>query len=111
VIFRRLFATLFAVAMMVAPLAMPGAPAMAAPMPSHHGEMAMAEHCGGNSSQEKPGKAVDHGCCTAMCVGIAIAPAAPGDLPAYAPLALRPSADQFHRGYLGEIATPPPRTA
>jgi len=102
---------LFAAAMILAPLAMPGAQAKAAPLASHHGKAAMADHCGGKTDQGKPDNAVDHGCCVAMCLGIAVTPASPGEPPAFDRIALRPAADQFRRGYLGEIATPPPRLA
>jgi len=109
--FRHFFAILFAVAMIFAPLAMPGGQAMAAPIASHHDEAVTADHCGGTSDQGKPGKAVDHGCCVATCLGIAMAPASPDDPLAYVRIAPRPSADLFRRGFLGEIATPPPRLA
>ena len=111
--FRRLLAILFAVAMIAAPLAMPAGEAMAAaPMAmDHDGEQAMADHCGGKADPGQHGKQVGDGCCAAMCLGIALTPAAAGDLPAYAGVALRPSADQFHHSYLARLPTPPPRRA
>lgn len=105
--FRRFFAMLYALAIIFAPLAMPGGEAMATPVASHHGEVAMADHCGGKA--DHPGKAVDHGCCAAMCLGIATASASADEPPAFTRMAMRPSPDRFHRGFLGEIATPPPR--
>jgi hypothetical protein len=107
--FRRFLAMLFAVAMIFAPLGMPAGQAMAAPMAVHHDKMAMPDHCGASPDQHKSGKAIDHGCCAAMCLGITMSPALPDEQLAYARIALRPAADQFRRGFLAEIATPPPR--
>jgi hypothetical protein len=109
--FRSLFAMLFAVATIFAPLAMAEGQAMAAPVASHHQHAASADHCGGASHEQKPGKAIDHGCCTAMCLGIAVATASADELPAFAAVIARPTPDRFRRGFLGEIATPPPRLA
>jgi hypothetical protein len=110
---RRFFAMLIAVAMMFAPLAMPGGAAMAAPGPSHHGAMSgQMNHCGAKTGhQQNRGKPVDKSCCAAMCIGVAVAPASTERGLAYSRVALRPSAGPFRRGYLGEIATPPPRPA
>jgi hypothetical protein len=108
---RRFLAMLFAVAMIFAPLGMPAGRAIAAPMASHHDKMAMPDHCAAKPDQHKPSKAIDHGCCAAMCLGITMSPALPDEQPAYPRIALRPAVDQFHRGFLGEIATPPPRLA
>lgn len=109
--FRRLFALLFVLAMIAAPLGMPVGAAMAAPVESHHDKAAMSDHCGDTSDQGKPAKAADEGCCVAMCLGIAIAPASAGEPALFAAIAARPAPDRFRRGFLGEIATPPPRLA
>jgi len=106
---QRFLALLFAVAMIFAPLGMPVGQAMAVPMSSQHDELAMADHCGDTSNDQKPGKAIDHGCCTAMCLGIAVAPASNDEPAAFAAMIARPAPDKFRRGFLGEIATPPPR--
>jgi hypothetical protein len=110
---RRFFAMLIAVAMIFAPLAMQEGAAMAAPGPSHHGAMsAEADHCGANASHRQDrDKSADKSCCAAMCIGIAIAPVSAGRALAHSRMILRPSAEPFRRGYLGEIATPPPRFA
>jgi hypothetical protein len=106
--FRRLFIMLFAFAILFAPLAMPeGGAAAAAP---HHGQMADAGHCSGKSESGKSHKAVDYGCCTAMCIGIAVGPASADGQLAYDGIVLRPSVDRYRRGHIEEIATPPPRT-
>ena len=107
--FRRLFAMLFAVAMMFAPLAMPAGAAAAAPMASHYGQKATQDHCGGQAGQDKPFKAVDKSCCAAMCLGVAVAAVEADEPLAYAAMVALPSAAPFRRGFLGEIATPPPR--
>ncbi len=105
--FRSLFMMLCALAMMVAPLTMPaGRAAAAAP---HHGAMAGAGHCGEKSDTDRSHKTVDDGCCAAMCLGLSMATAMAGEPLPYDASALRPGAAPFRRGYLGEIATPPPR--
>jgi hypothetical protein len=107
---RLLLTMLLAAAMCFAPLAMGSAMAAA---PAHHGPMAQhgdtAGHCPDKSDHGKPAKAAEQGCCAAMCLGVAIAPAAPGQPPAFASINARPAPDRFRRGFLGEIATPPPR--
>ncbi|MFL6779923.1 MAG: hypothetical protein ACJ8E8_12910 [Sphingomicrobium sp.] len=105
--FRLLFTMFLAAAMSFAPLAM--AEAMAA-APAHHAAMTqhgdMAGHC---PDQSDYGKSADKSCCAAMCLGVAIATASPGEPIAFASISARPSPDRFGRGFLGEIATPPPR--
>jgi hypothetical protein len=70
------------------------------------------DHCGAKAGhQQNRGKSVDKSCCAAMCIGVALAPMSTERALSYARMAPRPSANPFRRGYLGEIATPPPRTA
>jgi hypothetical protein len=108
--FRLLLTLMLAVAMSFAPLAMGGAMAAA---PAHHGSIAqhgdMTGHCADKSDHSKPAKAAGQGCCAAMCLGVAVAPASPGEPLAFASPSARPAPDRFRRGFLGEIATPPPR--
>lgn len=108
-IVRRLFALLFAVAMSLAPLGMP-AMAEASTPASHHG--AMAKHGEGHCDQQpqptRHHKASDKGCCVAMCVAV-VAPSAVAGLSQYHPARERPASDNDRRGFLAEIATPPPR--
>lgn len=107
---RRLFALLFAVAMMAAPL---GMPAMAeAAVPASHHDMTGGEsgHCDEQPRPDQPGKAADKSCCAAMCVAVVV-PVGAGELADFHPPRERPAPDRFRRGYLGEIATPPPRLA
>lgn len=101
---------LIAVAMSLAPLAMPAGEAAAAPMASHHGEMATAGHCGEAPDTGQADKAVGKSCCVAGCMSFAIDRTTASDLPITG-LLERPGADRFRLGYLGEIATPPPRLA
>lgn len=106
----RLFAMLFALTIIVAPLAMPAGAEAAMPAPaSNHGDMAKQGHCDGEPAQDHHGKAADKGCCTTMCMAVAGAPAAAVEPLHYGASTLRPGAAPFRRGYLGEIATPPPR--
>ncbi len=99
-------------ALALGPLAMPVMAKAEAPA-AHHG-MTMAEgHC---DEQKPPQKTEHHGkadksCCAASCMAVANLPA-----PVVAPIAPngsleRPAPDRFRRGYLAEIATPPPRSA
>jgi hypothetical protein len=110
---RRFFAMWIAVAMIFVPLAMLDGAAMAAPGPSHHGAMSVeADHCGTKAShQQDRDKSADKSCCAAMCIGVAMAPVLSGRALVHSRIILRPSADPFRQGYLGEIATPPPRLA
>jgi hypothetical protein len=100
---------LIAMAMAVVPPAIADGQAMAAPAAAHHEQATTAGHCGSTSDEQKPSKSADHGCCTAMCLGIAVAPAVVEEPPAFAAMIARPAPDRFRRGFLGEIATPPPR--
>jgi len=80
----------------------------------HHARMAAMEHCQSTQQSPSSGKhdqAPAESCCMAMCMTIAIAPSEPIET---VQRTLSPSyfaAPQFSRGYLGEIATPPPRNA
>lgn len=106
---RTLLLMLIAVAMAMTPLAMPGGATMAA-QPDHHGAIAETGHCPDQPKQSQPIKA-DKDCCVAGCMAVAALPA-PAEEPAMTGgSSERPSPDRFRRGYLGEIATPPPRFA
>lgn len=108
---RILLAMIMALALALGPMAIPGGEAMAAAAPAHHGdEMAAAmDHCDEQQQPDRQDKA-DNSCCVAGCMAVAALPA-----PALEPTVLsaardRPAPDRFRLGYLGEIATPPPRT-
>lgn len=112
---RLLFSIMVAVALAFAPFAMPMGEASAAPAAGHHEGMGKAGHCDEQTAPAKSdGKSDSHKekpCCTAGCMAVAMLP-----LMGEAALALpnatdRPGLDLFYRGFLGEIATPPPRLA
>ena len=93
-------------ALMLAPLGMP-AMAEAVPPSSHHAAM----KSGGDCEQQQPNqhhKAADKDCCVAMCIAVVV-PSSIADLPYYQASRKRPASDVQRRGFLGEIATPPPR--
>ena len=106
---RRLFALLFAVAISLAPLGMPAMAEAATPAP-HHGAIAKQGHCDEQPQPTQHHKAADKGCCAAMCIAIAL-PAPLAELPQYHAARQRPASDNDRRGFLGEIATPPPKLA
>ena len=107
--FRRLFALLFAVAMALAPLGMPAMAEAAAPA-AQHGAMAKSAHCDRQPRPDQHHKAPDKSCCAAMCIAVVV-PIGVTELPQYHASQVRPGSDIVRRGYLGEIATPPPRLA
>ena len=106
---RRLFALLIGLAMTVAPLGMAEMSQAAVPA-MHHGGKAAAGHCDEQQAPSHHGKAADKSCCAAMCIAIVV-PSGVGGVPAYHASRQRPASDIDRRGYLGEIATPPPRAA
>ena len=105
---RRLFALLLTFAMTFAPLGMPAMAEVTTPA-AHQHSMANSGHC----EQQKPNqhhKAVDKDCCVAMCIAVVI-PAGMAVLAYYHASRERPVSDLDRRGFLGEIATPPPKLA
>lgn len=108
-LFRRFLALLFALAMTLAPLGMP-AMAEAATPASHHGSMAKAAHCDRQSQPDRHHKAADKSCCAAMCIAVVV-PAGHAQAALYHASRERPASDHDRRGFLAEIATPPPRLA
>lgn len=102
-----------AMAMALAPLAMPMGKAEAAPAGHHEAMSADMNRAGHCPDAPKPGHPAqtDKSCCAAGCMALATlpVPAAAAALSGTAPA--RPAADRFRPGYLGEIATPPPRIA
>ncbi len=112
---RLLFSMLVAMALAFAPFAMPVGEASAAPAAAHHEGMAQAGHC---DEMPAPAKSGDHSdkhkdkpCCTAGCMAAAMLPATAEGVAALPHATERPGLDLFYRGFLGEIATPPPRLA
>jgi hypothetical protein len=105
---RHLFALLLALAMALAPLGMPTmAQAAATPVPGH-AAMASHGHCDQQPQPDQHHKAADKNCCVAMCIAVVV----PGDvapLRQYHAARERPASDLDRRGFLDEIATPPPK--
>ena len=108
---RPLFATLIALAMLFAPLAMQSGSAMAMAPADHHAQMMEKGHCGDQPATGKDGKQMDKSCCVAMCTAVAMTPAAPLEPHTFHGPADHPQLSQFHHGYLAKLPTPPPRRA
>ena len=105
VIIRRLSALLIALAMSFAPL---GMPAMAEAAPASHDQMSMSGHCDQQPQPDRHHKAADKNCCAAMCLAVVV-PAGSAELAQFHPPGQRPRSDAGRRGFLAEIATPPPK--
>lgn len=107
-LFSRLFALLIGLAMTFAPLGMAEMAGAATPAMHHAGKA--GRHCDEQPAPSHHGKAADKNCCAAMCVAVVV-PSGLNVAPAYHASRGRPGSDIDRRGYLGEIATPPPRSA
>jgi hypothetical protein len=106
---RYLVGLLIGLAMAVAPLGMPAM--AAAPTPAgHHEKMTGQGHCDQQPKPDQHHRTADKGCCAAMCIGVVV-PESAAELALYQAERERPTSDQSRRGYLGEIATPPPKLA
>jgi len=108
---RTFVALLIGLAMALAPLGMPAMAEAASPA-MHHGDMASTGgHCDQQQPQPDPQhKAPDKNCCAAMCIAVVVPFGAP-ELVQYHPSRERPASDLDRRGFLAEIATPPPKFA
>lgn len=106
---RTLFALFAALAVLIAPLSSPATAAVAA-SPEHHAQMAANGHCETTPADPgAPDEAPAKSCCVATCAAVAVAPSgSTGELEPRVAAAVFPIATR-HLGYLGEIATPPPR--
>lgn len=108
---RRLLAMFLTVAVLTAP-ALGRGDALAA-VPHHDMQMMQKAGCHSPTSQERQKRhhGGDMSCCTAMSLGITPLAAGPSDEPldqiAPAPIAVA----ALHTPFLGELATPPPRSA
>lgn len=107
---RTLFAMLIAFAVLFAPTATRAAEAADA-APVRHMQMMDSGPC-----QMPPAKSSDHGkmdknCCISMCMAVAIAPTAPAEVAETTHGVTYFAVPKSWHGYLGEIATPPPRSA
>jgi hypothetical protein len=106
---RKVFAVLVALSVLFAPSA--AAAAHQAAMSGQHMHMMEMGHCDGLPSKGDHDKAPGTSCCISMCMAVGISPQGPvssvqvEDANSYFAVAT-----SWH-GYLGEIATPPPRSA
>lgn len=107
---RFLFSMMIAMALAFAPFAMPIGEASAA-QAGHHESMAKADHCNDIPAPAKSDSHKAKPCCVAGCMAPALLPAMSEGLAIQPSSAERPGLDSFRRGFLGEIATPPPRRA
>lgn len=107
---RPLFAFLLAIAVLFASALSGSAVASAATM-NHDMQMMEMGHCSSMPSKDD-GKAPVKSCCVAMCTpAVAVAQSADTELPLLQQASATFSIPAVHSGYLGEIATPPPRLA
>ena len=107
---RPLLAFIAMIAVLFASTLTGTATASAATM-NHDMQMMEMGHCSSPPSSQHDGKGMAKNCCIAMCMAVAIAPAVPAQ-----PNEIHHQASYFAvpkswHGYLGEIATPPPRLA
>jgi hypothetical protein len=106
--YRTLFGIFIALALLIAPT-ISGGEALAA-VPNHDMQMMEAGHCQSPASH-KTGHQGDMSCCKAMCVGVAVAHVAPAEATWVRPTPASIPLPALHRPFLGELATPPPRSA
>lgn len=106
---RKLFGVLIALAVLIAPSAL--AAEHMAMTPGHQMQMMQMGHCDGPPSSSDHDKAPGKSCCISMCMAVAVTPDTPvGDAQVeHAPTYFAVTTS-WH-GFLGEIATPPPRAA
>ena len=108
---RPLFGFILMIAMLFASALTGTAAASAAAMPGHDMQMMEMGHCSSMPSKDD-GKTPAKSCCIAMCTAaVAVAPSAPSELPLLQQAPATFPMLTSYIGYLGEIATPPPRLA
>ena len=108
---RPLYAFILMIAVLFASALTGTAAASAATMPGHDMQMMEMGHCSSMPSKED-GKAPVKSCCIAMCTAaVAVAPSAPAELPIVQQARATFPILISYTGFLGEIATPPPRLA
>lgn len=105
-----LFGFILTIAVLFASALSGSAVALAATM-NHDMQMMETGHCSSMPSKQDS-KTPVKSCCMAMCAAaVAVAPSAPVELPFVQQSAATFPIPVAHVGYLGEIATPPPRLA
>jgi hypothetical protein len=107
---RPLFAIMLTIAVLFGSALSGSAIASAATM-NHDMQMMEMGHCSSMPSTED-GKAPVKSCCIAMCMAaVTAAPSAPAELPIVQQAPATFPILTSYTGFLGEIATPPPRLA
>jgi hypothetical protein len=108
---QKLFTILVALAVLFAPSAVSAE--HIAMIHGHDMQMMEIGHCAmlPSSKTGDHNKADGKSCCISMCMAVALAPSAPADAAEPKHNASYFTVPQFWHGYLGEIATPPPRMA
>ncbi|NUR13286.1 MAG: hypothetical protein HOQ20_15810 [Bradyrhizobium sp.] len=106
---RSLLAFVIMMAVLFASAVTGTATASAATM-NHDMQMMEMGHCASPPAKEN-GKAPVKSCCIAMCMAVAIAPTVPAQLRDIHHQTAYFAVPTSWHGYLGEIATPPPRLA
>jgi len=107
---RPLFGFILMIAVLFASALSGSAVASAATM-NHDMQMMEMGHCSSMPSKDD-GKTPAKSCCIAMCTAaVAVAPTAPAELPLVQQAPATFPVLTSYIGYLGEIATPPPRRA
>lgn len=107
---RSLFATLIAIATLIAPLGLSSVSAKGmVPVADHHAQMIESDHCDDQPDKDSPSDTKS--CCVAMCSPIAVELMIASEPHGLAPLPLRPPRAQIDPGFLAKLPTPPPRPA
>ena len=108
---RPLFAFILMIAVLFTSALTGTAAASAATMPGHDMQMMETGHCSSMPSKDD-GKTPVKSCCIAMCTAaVGVAPSAPAEPPVVQQAPATFPILTSYIGYLGEIATPPPRLA
>jgi hypothetical protein len=107
---RPFLALILAVAVLFASSFTGVAAASAAAMPNHDIQMMEMGHCSSAPAKDD-GKAPVKSCCMAMCMAVAVEPPVPAQLGEIHHQTAYFAVPTAWHGYLGEIATPPPRAA
>jgi hypothetical protein len=100
--FMAMIAVLFA-------SALTGSAAASAATMTHDTQTMEMGHCSSPPADQHDGKGMAKNCCIAMCMAVAVAPTAPAQLGEIHHQASYFAVPRSWHGFLGEIATPPPR--
>lgn len=104
---RPILAFAVTIAMLFAS-AFTGVAVASAAVPIPNQEMMAMGPCS-SAPMKHDGKGMTKQCCDAMCMAVAITPTAPEPMPLIIQSAATYPLPKSHIGFLGEIATPPPR--